>query len=529
MSPSTGSIGTYDSLFDDDSGSVACIGFDLDVQQVEMANDKQRCNPKSWCKSSSSSCCSLCRPPIMEAADNGDASSFQSRPSSDLQAKNHLVSLPGGSCHRTKPTSSCCNSTTFSSCCGPCGNLFQMPIKSISIPRSCIDQSTSSQAVDSNDYISTGFLPDDALYHIVKFLGVASLVRLRECNRKLRDVASENSAGWENHCTSLWSIKVNVCSAARKLLTEPHNTNSTQEGPRYTAMEAYKLAVTDAATRMEISMEEICFDGSPNKEGVIWSFRFKESAGGDWTSWDPWWNQREARKLVFLRDGTIMQVYPKGVDGSRTRCSGTTTLYDVFSERTVRRNGADAPAPRIEMKWRFVKRPLDLARRPLGAYVRISVGGRDVPTYVVRRSPNGNWGFMLESCWGVYASFELAPQVTPTSLSGRTRQRGLRRGLRRTRNGIRWVDVEDSDNENEMEENSYDSGADDSEEIERDRMRNVRRRINLFVEESSMTQDGYSQWREALLYNIGTVTLPEGNGDATGEFATAWQNAMMLR
>jgi hypothetical protein len=68
------------------------------------------------------------------------------------------------------------------------------------------------------------------------------------------------------------------------------------------------------------------------------------------------------------------------------------------------------------------------------------------------------------------------------------------------------VNVEDSDTE------SGDDG-----ELERERMRHVRRRIDLFLEESAMTQDGYSQWREALLYNIGAVTLPEGNDNETDE------------
>ena len=78
-----------------------------------------------------------------------------------------------------------------------------------------------------------------------------------------------------------------------------------------------------------------------------------------------------------------------------------------------------------------------------------------------------------------------------------------------------------------VEDSNSDSGDDG--EFERERMRNVRRRIDLLVEESSMTQDGYSQWREVLLYSIGAVTLPEGNGDATGEFDNAWRNALMMR
>ena len=142
-------------------------------------------------------------------------------------------------------------------------------------------------------------------------------------------------------------------------------------------MEAYKVSVTDAVTRKEISFEEICFDRSPDKAGTIWSFRFKESAGRDWTSWDPWWKGQDARKLVFLRDGTIMQVHPRGLESGAKDHAGT-RLYFPFSERTIRRDDAEVPAPRIEMKWRFVNRPLDLVDRPPGAYVRITVGGRDV-------------------------------------------------------------------------------------------------------------------------------------------------------
>ena len=80
------------------------------------------------------------------------------------------------------------------------------------------------------------------------------------------------------------------------------------------------------------------------------------------------------------------------------------------------------------------------------------------------------------------------------------------------------MNVHDSDGESE-----------EGDEFERESMRNVRRRIDLFMEGSSITQDEHSQWREALLYNIGAITLPEGDGDPTGEFDNAWQNAMMMR
>ncbi|KAL9179513.1 hypothetical protein ACHAXT_008803 [Thalassiosira profunda] len=317
----------------------------------------------------------------------------------------------------------------------------------------------------------------------VQMVDAAPCAGAGHANKASSSAVSRGSAGWKERCTALWSTKANVCSAARALLEEETKTKSAQDvssDAKCAAMEAYKLSVADAARRTEVSFEEMCFDASDdatNTAGAVWSFRFKESAGRDWTSWDPWWRGNKARKLVFLKDGTVRQVHPQGLESSAVTINGA-RLYDVFSERTVERDGRDVPAPRIEMSWRFVAKPLDLPARPEGAYVRITVGGRDVPTYVVRRSPTGNWGFVLESCWG------------------------------------------ESDGEG-------DEGADG--EHEQERMRNVRRRVDLLVEESAMTQDGRSQWREALLYNIGAVTLPEGRDTQAEEFDRAWQNAMFLR
>ncbi|KAL7548443.1 hypothetical protein ACHAWF_011729 [Thalassiosira exigua] len=489
-----------DCLFGDDDGTLSGICFDLDE---EKQPNEARLNASSWCRSSSSSCCSLCRPMPVSGADD-DSNEYMLANDFSLRAgigmrDDDSASQKGFVCPDHPIARFCsCNHNMSLGSCSQCENLAQVPIKSISFRQRCDDSTETDVKSNTNytskykhDCISESFVDDDTLCHLVKYLDVSSLLRLRECNRRLRETASNNYAGWKDRCLSLWSSKANVCSTARETLARSIKIDQ-KETPdsKYTAMQAYKIALTDARHRKEVSFEEICFDAS-SSTGIIWSFRFKESAGRDWTSWDPWWNGQDARKLVFLKDGTIMQVYPPGPEGSAKSHNGT-ELYDVFSERTDNRNGIDAPGSRIEMKWRFVNRPLDLPARPKGAYVRITVGGRDVPTYVVRRSPNGNWGFILESCWGVYASFEMAPRL-PGPIYGR------RRRLRRTRtDGSRWV-VEDSDSDsvNDLE-------------YERERMRNVRRRIDLFIEESAMTQDGHSQWREALLYNIGAVTLPEG-------------------
>ena len=511
MKPNT-SVGIYNCLFDNYDGEGTLPGssicFNLDVQRV-VSTENRRCIVTSWCQSSCSSCCSLYRLPGV-SQDGGDDTTlhglsdsvtYLSKPNV-RQDSNELKPLLIASIDEMTctPTTTACSCSKQHTMPGRGEDIFRVPIKSILIPRTCFNPSPLSS--NRPDYLSSSSLPDDALCLIVIFLDVASICSLRECNRKLCNHVSKDSMGWTDRCTSLWSRKANVCSAARDLLAKSSKVG--KEGPSSStcaAMEAFKLSVIDAAKRKEISIEELCFDASSDKAGVIWSFRFKESAGPAWTSWDPWSNQQEARKLVFLCDGTMKQVYPRSIRGGSMSRNGT-LLFDVFSERTIRVDDTEVPAPLIEMKWRFVTRPLDLPDRSEGAYVRISVGGRDVPTYVVHRSPNGNWGFILESCWGVYASFEMAPRVPPLPVIGRTRKR-----LRRTRAGSRWVNVDDSDIE---------SG--DEFELERERMRYVRR--------SAMTEDGYSQRREVLLYNLGAVVLPEGNGSETDEINNVWKNTI---
>mmetsp|Transcript_8083 Transcript_8083/g.17089 ORF Transcript_8083/g.17089 Transcript_8083/m.17089 type:complete len:563 (+) Transcript_8083:156-1844(+) len=515
------SIDSCISLFDDDNETLRRICFDFDDSKMPQEH-----KGKSWCAFSSSSCCSLCR--LSEDYGNESAlgadgyhNSSASPPedyraaqelfTTNLSDRNITTSLLSGYCGNCNIPGT--NDTTTR--CRQCEINFNMPFKTISIPSAFADSKTSIKCLsikgagktflmNRNNLFTTGFIPDDLLEHILTFLDVKSLVDLRECNKKLLLAASNNSAGWAHHCKLIWSSKVIICSGARALLDTSNSNDSRMMKTQTNAMEAYKSSLVDAKARNEIKVDELCFDNSSDESGLVWSFRFKESAGLDWTSWDPWWNGKAARKVVFLRDGTMLQSHPEG--RIVVKVHNRVPLYDVFSERVARRRGVEIEPPRIEMKWRFVSRPLDFPDRPQGAYIRVSVGGRDVPTYVIRRSPNGNWGFLMESCWGIYASFELAPHATAT--------RSSRRRLRRTRNGSRWVNVGDSEGE---------SGDEEIEQRERDR--NVRQRINLFVEESAMSVTGYSQWREAFLYNVGAVDLPEGN-DAMNAFNEAWHSLL---
>ena len=395
------------------------------------------------------------------------------------------------------------------------------------------------------DRLTTSFMPDEVVTRATSFLDVQSLLQLRVTCRVMRDLASRDEAGWYEACRRLWTTKVNICREAldmfesngvrqmrkkrrRKLNKSPvRSSSSSRSGSvarrSYGAMGAYRVSSIDAKERDAITMEELCYDGSMSApspsssgrnsatvsrkrlfddetsqqehgedhkikphsghsfHGPVFSFRFKEAAGADWTSWDPWWNEKEARAMVFLKDGTVKQIIPRSAlqqpsddtcmvadEDDRIReedrsngyvlCSPFSDGLDVTESSNRMAEGIhDNRRPKIEIRWRFVSDPIDMPSRPEGAYIRLTVGNRDVPTYVVRRSPTGNWGFCLESCWGLFASFELPLK------------------------------------ENTQQKNNTDGDV-----------------YVALLQDSALSVTSSVQWREAMLYNYGAVTLPEG-------------------
>ena len=246
-------------------------------------------------------------------------------------------------------------------------------------------------------------------------------------------------------------------------------------------MAAYRMSLQDARDRNFVLPHELIYD--PETEtGTVWSFRFKEAAGTDWTSWDPWYRGNPCRKMVFLSDGRVKE-YRKQDNGSSVSDSAVLD-DDPFAEHME-----TLFDPPVAMSWRYVSRPLDMPSRSQGSYIRFSVAGRDVPTYCVQRSPTKNWGFIMESCWGVYASFELPKRV------GAARRRRVR--LRRAQDAHgNWfnVEVEASDDETDQQE-----GTDEA-----------RSPARMLVDDSTFSVSSGLQWREALMYNYGARSLPDG-------------------
>lgn len=375
-------------------------------------------------------------------------------------------------------------------------------------------------------------LPDDLICKVTSFLDAPSLMQVRKCNRHLRDLASRNEAGWEYLCQKLWSSKIHVPAIPTAGVTPYHYLN------------AYHGSIRDAQERQHLTLEELCYDPE-QQTGTIWSFRFKESAGTDWTAGDPWHGGHLCRKMVFLKDGSVWLYLPAASASTSDATSSNSPpsrLNSTNSHRSTpdtmssdsepslpelispsfgnlvvapqpppddandddnndnpQRQPGRLSAPPTSMSWRLLTRPMDLPTRPVGSYVRFSVGGREVPTYSVRRSPTGNWGFVMESCWGVYASFEPPPKRQHNTISERRR-------LRRTETGARWVEVLENGEET-LSTSQHGSTAQDDAAL---------------MDDASLVITNAIQWREAFLYNVGARVLPEGD-DATTEFDRAFR------
>ena len=319
--------------------------------------------------------------------------------------------------------------------------------------------------LSSQQQLELPHLPDEMILHCLSFLNVRSLLTVRCSNTAFFELASRNEAGWTERCQELWAQKVFVSPAARKLPS---------------SLMGYKVALQDSRIRQHVTLDELCYDETQHS-GTIWSFRFKVSAGPDWTSWDPWWMGSQARQMVFLRNGSVKQYVPGD--------------HSSNNKLTMPRFGQLVDPP-VVMEWRLIRQPMDMPQRELGSYIRFSVGGRDVPTYVVKRSPTMNWGFVAESCWGVYTSFEM-----PLRIKHDSRMRLRRSPLGRAH----WL---------------RDPEADDEEDN------------NLLVsplnDDSIFTITNEVQWREALLYNFGAAVLPDGEG-ATDDFDRMFGQTLHVR
>jgi hypothetical protein len=372
-------------------------------------------------------------------------------------------------------------------------------------------------------------LPDDLLFRITNYLDAPSLLQMRCLNRRYRWLCGRNQAGWDCLCRKLWETKVHIPDSALRLSYADSVSNDLM-------MKAYQESIHDARERQLINLNEL-FDDPVTMQGTVWSFRFKESAGSDWTLMDPWYNGLPCRKMVFLPDGSIKQYIlgnatlesPRFGTTSRAAAAGIDNIPPLAEEDNGLRDDDDnhnhnnnnnnvgdhlVVYPAMTMAWRFLTRPMDLPTRPLGSYVRISVGGRDVPTYSIRRSPTGNWGFVMESCWGLFASFGLPSRLpqrpVPTTMQGNV-----------------WLDflVHDDDDHGHYDGLEEDRVLHRHNDILNHSTLEIKQEDNdpmlPLRDDTYMLITNEIQSREAFLYNGGARILPGGD-EATDEFDRAW-------
>ncbi|CAB1118684.1 unnamed protein product [Ectocarpus sp. CCAP 1310/34] len=195
------------------------------------------------------------------------------------------------------------------------------------------------------------FVPLSALL----FLDARDIEACGAANRFLHKAAGDEGV-WRAARDRLWEGKVFVPESSRAMR----------------AKEGYIASLRDSK-RTWLDAEELT--------SFSWWFRFKQQAGEAWTSQDPWYRNEKAPKVDFKPDHTVL------------------------------RHGDMSLPPAANINWRFVERT---GRRtgPTGSFLRVSIGGREVPTYIVSRH-RSNWGFLLESCWTVYTSWEMPPREGP--------------------------------------------------------------------------------------------------------------------
>lgn len=319
-------------------------------------------------------------------------------------------------------------------------------------------------------------LPDDVLCRVTSHLDVTTLNQARCVNKRWKELTSRNDAGWTDHCQRLWRSRLHVSPQARMALSSTSSTAVVAAD--CAAREAYAASCLDGR-RTKITANELCYNPL-TKRGTVWSFRFKACAGPDWTAHDPWHAGGRPRRMVFLRDGRVLQIDSNG------------RPLHPFAD--ARRAGG------VKVRWRKVNGALIEGEtggnnnNVNNVYIRLRVDGRDVPTYLVHRH-GSNWGFLMENCWGVFASFPLprkdshitrAPIILDTTAPSTPRRRKIRKLVDSSRPSEDAVDL---------------------------------------LSDASLPVTSRVQWREALLHNQG-YALPDGP-DAAERFnrfvaATAW-------
>ena len=199
----------------------------------------------------------------------------------------------------------------------------------------------------------------DLLSLVASHLDLPALGNLGSVDVFYRDALSEHTNDiWEAICSETFAGKVHIAPEVIQLRANGR------------AREALKLALIDSRREALTEAELTSFD---------WCFRFKAAAGPGWLEDDPYWQGSEPARVEF-----------NGAGGISARG------FPMLEQRRLR--------------WTWA-----LGRGPFGSHVQLTVDGARVPTYVVSRHPS-NWGWLMQSCWVLYTSFDMPPKGSDPSL-----------------------------------------------------------------------------------------------------------------
>jgi hypothetical protein len=257
------------------------------------------------------------------------------------------------------------------------------------------------------------------------YLWAPDLIQMCYVNKQWQRIA-EDPQIWRDLIDKVWAGKVYIPRFA--LMVK-------DESPKA----AFYLSVIDSQRNFMTKEEMSLF---------LWNFRFKSTAGEEWVNACQWNRGDKASNVRFqpngvlqryAQDDTMQEVYDHlslqwslrpltrqflrkhnpllkyvniieafAKDVPFKRSSNQANFHGIESAAAP---GSPFKTPRSSSKFSMEEFKdlinVIIDRELTGEAMVLQVNEVSVPTYVISRSPIGNWGFMLENCWAIYFSWEI--------------------------------------------------------------------------------------------------------------------------
>lgn len=280
------------------------------------------------------------------------------------------------------------------------------------------------ETINNSTEISSNLsvISEESLLQSFSFFTAKELVTILSLVCKSFLKSSSLNFLWMPLCNRLWQTKEHVCEVDEEVSL--NSASSIIDACKY--KRAYYKSIANGK-RMFVFENELL--------GQRFSFRFKEAAGDAWLDSCPWRKGCKAHEVVFERNKNMQILWRKPIikennvaDNGLYAHEGNDQTTDGFPKVNLvwklqwtmpRRQRHQA----IAKYWRscnFGREPsneeIENIVATSGDSFNLHVNGIPVPTYHLRRSPTNNWGFVFESCWALYTSFEMPPLGTVPQL-----------------------------------------------------------------------------------------------------------------